>query len=278
MIEVKYKSRLGNNLFQYCLGRILAEKKCFFLKADPIDGFENTKEIINGKDYTKNGFIELNDWNSNLGKILQNPPNKKIILNGWFQKYCFYKDYKKEIKNWLKIDFDNLPKVKDNDVVVYIRRGDYIELGYALPIEFYENCLLKLNYSKIYVCTDFPNDWFVKKFVKKYDATVFHNSALEDFCFIKSFNNIVMSASTFCWWAAYLSDAKKIFFPIPEKGFWSNKYTATDLRVNEKRYVYKKVSKMYSKSILDYPCIIKRRQKVILNFIKKKLNFLFSNR
>ncbi len=26
MIEIKYKGRLGNNLFQYCVARILSEK------------------------------------------------------------------------------------------------------------------------------------------------------------------------------------------------------------------------------------------------------------
>lgn len=39
MIEVRYRNRLGNNLFQYALGRILAEEKGYALKAAPIAGF-----------------------------------------------------------------------------------------------------------------------------------------------------------------------------------------------------------------------------------------------
>ncbi len=38
MIEVRYKGRLGNNLFQYCFGRILAESLGFTLKAEYIEG------------------------------------------------------------------------------------------------------------------------------------------------------------------------------------------------------------------------------------------------
>ena len=42
MIEVRYKGRLGNNLFQYCLGRILSEALGFALQANAIPGFPGT--------------------------------------------------------------------------------------------------------------------------------------------------------------------------------------------------------------------------------------------
>jgi hypothetical protein len=48
MIEVRYKGQLGNNMFQYCLGRILAEELGFALQAGPISGFSNTEEKIGG--------------------------------------------------------------------------------------------------------------------------------------------------------------------------------------------------------------------------------------
>jgi hypothetical protein len=48
MIEVRYKGRLGNNMFQYCLGRILAEGLGFALKADPIPAFPSTAQYVDG--------------------------------------------------------------------------------------------------------------------------------------------------------------------------------------------------------------------------------------
>jgi len=48
VIEVRYKARLGNNLFQYCLGRILAEELAFELHAQAIPGFPNTAQRVNG--------------------------------------------------------------------------------------------------------------------------------------------------------------------------------------------------------------------------------------
>jgi len=273
MIKVDYLSRLGNNLFQYCFGRILAEKYGFLLEADPIKGFENTNEKVIGKDYSKNGVIEINDWTKNLDKLINNLPKKKIVVKGWFQKYKFYKNYKKEVKQWLKIDCKGLPKVSKNDLVVHIRRGDYVELGFALSFDFYTKCLNQTKYHKLYVCTDEPNDHFIKKFIKENNAELFHGSVLEDFCFMKKFNKIIMSASTFCWWAAYLSDANEIFFPVPKKGPWSSEYSAADLVVNEPRYIYVDSGDMYSKEVFDYPGIIKRRAKVVFNFLKKKLSF-----
>ena len=51
MIEVRYnkfayKALIGNNMFQYCLGRILAEELGFALQAEAIPGFPNTAERI----------------------------------------------------------------------------------------------------------------------------------------------------------------------------------------------------------------------------------------
>ena len=54
MVKVRYKARLGNNLFQYCLGRILANELGFVLQADPIPGFPNTAQQANEAVYGRN--------------------------------------------------------------------------------------------------------------------------------------------------------------------------------------------------------------------------------
>ena len=61
MIEVKYLGTLGNNMFQYALGRILAEEMGYEFSAEPIygenfllregEGFKNTIEKVEGKSY-----------------------------------------------------------------------------------------------------------------------------------------------------------------------------------------------------------------------------------
>jgi hypothetical protein len=45
MISVKYQGRLGNNLFQYCFGRILSEETGMSLFSGKIPGFCNTTKV-----------------------------------------------------------------------------------------------------------------------------------------------------------------------------------------------------------------------------------------
>ena len=48
MIDVRYSDRMGNRMFQYCLGRILAEEFGFALHAEALPGFPNTGKKIEG--------------------------------------------------------------------------------------------------------------------------------------------------------------------------------------------------------------------------------------
>jgi hypothetical protein len=56
------------------------------------------------------------------------------------------------------------------------------------------------------------------------------------------FDTIIMSSSTFAWWAAVLSKASNILFPIAEDHYWSVCYKQTkpdiDLRIDEARFTY----------------------------------------
>ncbi len=59
MVEVKYIGRLGNNLFQYCFARILAQGLGYKLKAEPIAGFPNTKKEVEGCDYSQGYPVQV---------------------------------------------------------------------------------------------------------------------------------------------------------------------------------------------------------------------------
>ena len=51
MVEVKYCGQIGNQLFQYCLGRIIAERLGFELFATAIPGFPGTFEKVLGANH-----------------------------------------------------------------------------------------------------------------------------------------------------------------------------------------------------------------------------------
>lgn len=262
MIEVKYVGGLGNNLFQYALGRILAEELGYELKVKPIKGFPKTYKKIKGKNYSGYKKLILLGQKVNLKKILKSKEKRHIVLQGYFQRYEYYKKYKNKIKKWFK--FNNKFKKNSKNVLLNIRRTDFVELGQALPKEYYEKSLSKSSFKTVYITTDDSNDPFVRYFVQKYNAIITNNNFLDDFYFIASFDKIIMSQSTFCWWAAFLSNAREIYFPIPKKGYWSKK-SEIDLRVNEKRYNYIKIKSYHLMNLNE-------KLYYLLFILKRKIN------
>jgi len=244
MIEVRYRDQLGNNLFQYCFGRILAEELGYKLLAEPIPGFPNTNDPIEGKEYTSpveyiGGHVV--DFHS----LLRNKEPRKIIVDGYFQRYEYYKPYKRRIKEWLEtVNTNRKYRISQNDFVVHIRGRDFRipkpGRGYirAVPFSWYQNILDVNTWDNLYVVTDDPEYQLTQKFVSRYKAKIHSFDVIEDFNFIKSVNKIALSASSFSWWAAWLSEAKQIY--IPQVGDWDSRLRSNiDLIVDdEKRYQY----------------------------------------
>lgn len=72
----------------------------------------------------------------------------------------------------------------------------------------------KITWDNLYIVTDDPDNVLPQRFVLEYGAKIIHGEALEDFNFIKAANRLAISASSFSWWAAWLSDATEIYVPL----------------------------------------------------------------
>jgi hypothetical protein len=278
MVEVIYDGNLGNNLFQYCFGRILAEKLGYRLSAKPINGFPGTFDNIEGHDYAGMKIIVLRGQLVDLAFLDTNNLQCHILVTGYFQRYEYFRNYSVFIKEWLRTEYIINEDIRKDDVVIGIRRGrDYIPM-YGLPISYYESALSTVSYNRVFICTNEPNDPFIKYFIKKYNAIIRPPGALDNLVFIKKFNKIIISNSTFLWWAAYLSNADEIIFPQPASGFWSLHDPISkniDLEVDEVRYRYleceKYRSEFMSEILANYYDKTKFKGKSI---IKKILPFL----
>lgn len=253
MVEVIYKGRFGNNIFQYCFGRILAENLGFKLKADAIPGFPNTATPVEGYDYSDYPTQIITGQTVDLEGVLKDKSKRKIVLDGFFQKYEYYKPYKNLIKNnWLLMDVQSKECVMPDDIIVYVRRGDVIREGIALPFSYYHECLKNTHYDRVFLCTDDSRDPFIFLF-KRYKAIIHHskNNYLNDFRFMMAFNKIIQSASSFSWWAAFLSNAKEIYCPISLNGHWSEGSEVNLTVDDETRYTYIKCKEMYKLTVRD---------------------------
>lgn len=222
MIVVKYIGRLGNNLFQYCLGRIMATELGFDLIAEPIEGFPNAISWKQSRDsYLFRKRVLLKGHRLNLAAILADRRRRRIALKGFFQRYEYYRPYKELIRaDWLGPEIP--PRFPDDELTISIRAGDiwqqqtqrWIHPDYvALPFSFYERILERGNWNKVHVISEDRDDPMAQKIATRYEAEVYSGSVLSDFTLLRSSSNIVLSVSTFSWWAAWLSNARRVFVP-----------------------------------------------------------------
>jgi hypothetical protein len=265
-VEVQFLGRLGNNLFQYALGRILAEEMGMQLKClapshlgsyatetavQPSstlpalkDFFPNISFEIPGDEitYPEERYVLGERFWSGHGVPVQNiiarRSKSKIVLKGFFQRYEYLLPYKDRIKEWYKIK----PRAKsfafdNDDVVVSIRRGaDYAVHGWRLHLSYYKNALRSMNPKTVYVVgTGVDNE--VLDALSNFNPIHLSGEPIEEFCIIMAANKIILSNSTFAWWAAWLSKATDIVYPRPER-YWGIECPDVNLEVPEERYRY----------------------------------------
>lgn len=259
MIQVKYRGRLGNNMFQYALGRYLAEEMRYKLSADPLP-FARTKEVVFGQSY-ENPVELLENQLCDITAIASNPVNRKVILDGFFQQSRYYLPFMDRIRKWFYIPLETpkeLADVNDLDLFISVRLGDYFNpfqvnnCFVSLTHQFYETAIEMASPRKVFIGTDEPGHPFLDSF-KKYNPVILvwkqEEKAMLDLFSAQHFNKIAISCSTFSWWSAVLSDASEIYFPIDEDGIWSMHYndltypkkniqTAIDLRIDDPRFIY----------------------------------------
>ena len=272
MIEVIYDGNLGNNLFQYSFGRILAEKLGYRLQASPIPGFQKTYDLVDGDVITDDKPILLRGQKPDLTFLDRTETKKKILLTGYFQRAEYYEPYSTQIREWLQLEDTIAADIGPNDVVIGMRRGnDYIP-EHGLPRSYYNAALESMHFEKVYICTNEPNDPFVQDYVKRYDAVVRAPGALDNMMFLKKFNKMIISNSTFLWWAAFLSNAEEIVFPRPLNGFWSDDLISKNisLELKDPRYRYLACEKYKSEYPLEMAkgysdSLIKSSKRVLKN-------------
>ena len=123
MVEVLYPCRLGNNLAQYCIGRILAEGLGFNLQASEIPGFPNVQPLRIGVSQTLGPPHVIEGHRIDLDGILADRTPRRIIMNGFFQRYEYYQPYKNRIRDsWLVSGA--YERSAPDDLTIHVRAGD----------------------------------------------------------------------------------------------------------------------------------------------------------
>jgi len=248
MIYVQLTNGFGNNLFQSIAGKILSEhnKDQLFL-IEPFEnyygkpplqqlGFEfaNWERPIKPDRIIKEGqYVSAFDIKT-VGSI--------VLLSGYFEDYRYYLNNRQKIKDW----FPKIEKRNVDDLVLHIRGGDRLfyksTFDYKPSPQQYLSALQKFDFEKLYIVSDMPKwDYITEEELQNIkfhvdvaaidrvpleDSVKYFNSLVAglstyspiferktiigDFNFIRSCDNILFENGTLSWWAAFLSDAKKV--------------------------------------------------------------------
>jgi len=231
MIDIFYRGRLGNNLIQYAAAYVLAKKTRLQLDAPKTRIYNNTDiykttSSTNDKIETDfgpvfsikpvtgdsfNSFIKVAD--DNYYNHLKNPtPNKGYRLNGFFQHEKLLVDYREEILNLYQLPESDFTPSK-NDAFVACRLGDCLVTHRTYCTVDYIDRQLQVkrdSYDKAYITSDTIDHPPLVDLIKKYDLTIHQNEPLDKILFACRFNNLILSAGSFSYWMAYLSEATNI--------------------------------------------------------------------
>jgi hypothetical protein len=159
-----------------------------------------------------------------------------IIREGFFQRYELLRPWKGRIRHdWLRfgrpfVDID------PDTIAIHVRRTDYLFIddagtqppdptcnGCVTSPEEYGRCLEQFpNAKRVVFVTDDNNDPFIPALGKYLGLPWSINGGTwdNDFLLLASARNVIISQSTFSWWAAWLGRCEKIVCPCFEGSFW----------------------------------------------------------
>jgi hypothetical protein len=250
MITVKFTGGLGNQMFQYALGRRLSlDRKTelsfdtswyekspdraftlynFQIAGKPMTKFEKIKRLFSANIKEKSLFFDK--------KILS--ANNNSFLDGYWQSPKYFED----IEDILQKDFtlkkpqgkkydEMLRKIMfGNSVSLHVRRGDYLAVKntqiYALcTSEYYVGAVNhireKTGDMQIFVFSD-DTEWVKKNL--KFNAPMFfvseeHLADFQELMLMSACKHNITANSTFSWWGARLNKNPQKIITAPQKWF-----------------------------------------------------------
>ena len=224
-VNIQWRNGFGNQLFQYSFARLLAEENdceltysgfgrvCFASLLDY--GFINEPKHITKYSSKKHNILKTIDYDGD-------------IIYDYLENHLTYTDHLDKIRSW----FPKVEKTNTEDLVVHLRRGDN-GANINTLFEWYDGVIKSQNiqFNKMYLVTDGPDDPCSVKFKKHYGAEIYSNETINcliwpdsqdekeerykctigDFDFMRKFDKVLLSNSTFSWWAAVLSGASEVY-------------------------------------------------------------------
>ena len=226
------RKNLGNKLFIYSACRIISELLGYEL-VSPENALVRREDTENGQykeilfpfkgvkgNIVDNQIKVIQDGDiiqlGSIENLIQSYPNHGFLNQSYFSKYDYIKPYKTKVKEYFKSIVKD--KRVGNDLVIMLRSSNY-DGSFVLPDSYYLNIISQETFDNLYISFDHINKHqsLINK-LEKYNPKLIDGDILDVFSEITSFNTIIAAQGTFSFWACFLSNANKIYWPITNDG------------------------------------------------------------
>ena len=265
----------GNRLGEYIAARVAAEALHFGLRTCDILKEELTSKgslFPNVIDLPfEERLLDALPWVSYKGhtypweELLADPTPRVLHFDGYpFRDYDIFRQYREKIRNdWLRPSPDCIvdwhrQRPGPNDIVLHVRAYHGCGLDSSVvpflpdsqfvdpPWDYYARILDRYKatgqgWDTLWLtCMCGLNHNMTQALAQAYGAKLApaaeHHADMSDWLFMRDAPRLIMSQSTYAWWAAWLGNAREVHYPLV--GDWWGKNPRHALFPEEDRYVF----------------------------------------
>lgn len=268
MITTELNGGLGNQMFQYSLGKVLSIKNKTTFTLDigillnqkkrkyELDNYKISGLVRGQKSFYRRLFSKFSfkksvvivrekkfQFNEFVLRLKGN-----LFLSGYWQSHRYFQKYKKQIlKDFTLKKPPPIPKDMESffkekvTVSIHVRRGDYVTDKKAAKIlgtldrNYYKKAInfIEKKFKKVfYIVFSDDLEWAEKNIPKMTSNKIIFsqkNSATSDLYFMSLCNHNIIANSSFSWWGAYLNAHRGKIVIAPKKWFKGRVVNVQDL-------------------------------------------------
>jgi hypothetical protein len=224
MIFVKYRGRLGNNLFQWAFARVLSKITGAPMASPSLSLFPITETCSDRMPPERVEFVlPIDSYQADLDEWIGKARRGDVLVTGCPHNTKFFEPSKEWLVHELVPRDGEYTKAGERDIVLHFRLGDYFRpraIGrFSYPTDVFERLLAAIDYEHCLVVTDSPENPVIRNIIDNHRGILVAKGVEHDYRTLYHAKRLVMSPSTFSWWAAWTGHAEEIFQPY-EFSFW----------------------------------------------------------
>jgi hypothetical protein len=226
VISVDAIGRMGNTMFQFAFAHAAARRLGTSFVLGPAPLWEDfalgpwgrrsvraTRKLALRMHYGKNGPRQITVGNDEDPATVLTALRDGVAYNGFFQSEQYFADYADEVRALLTVRPERRATfaARYGDLgsytCVHVRRGDYLDNGWALPAEYFRAAFASLSGGEdrpVLVVSD-DRQRARRELGDLPGVRIEDNDAITDMLLLAHADRLVLSNSSFSWWGAWLN-------------------------------------------------------------------------